>query len=641
MKGFDYSSAERSETRNLRGIVLFGLAILVALSSLAPIGTSHEAREAHIVHHIVSTGEWILPHRNGIVPSKPPLHHWLGASVAEIFGVNASPFIARLPSVVAGAWVWYLTGLLGLMLGMSASGQPGSPARTTALFALGILGTTYGFVTMALDARVDMVCAAAMLTAVYVVARRLHEGVRDPQPLSALVRQEDLFWFYLCAGIAVLAKGPLGLVLPLLLVWSMCIACAGVRATAARWSRPAWGWGVFLCIAVPWYVAAGLRDLALSAEWSHGDRLIARQLVFENLLRFFGGEAVNTKPSWFYLPSLLRTAAPWSALLFVFLLMSRQKPRSENVSKTFGVTGGAHLRAIQFERGFLWAFVAGVAFFSVAAGKRHSYLLPLFPLLSAYLASVCMNRFSALSDACKQRVRGMSTGLLWAALALFAALFVILVFPLVPYDQLHSLMPQLVSWQRYWVVAQLTLGQFSPPLMVLVALGIVMVSLTLLQSPPQARAVLLVQAGFLCMALSVATGNVIKYGLKGFPELAQQVAALADQKSIAVIRAPGDELFDPILYYLGRPVRVVVPQETGKVCDGRTLVLAREHIVRDLLQGQPVQAALLSRYVLRSTVDIILSRPGLGIVAIRCRLEEGGDDEGSVRVEQSGEILRT
>lgn len=624
---------------SIRALVLFGLAILVGLSSLAPIGTSHEAREAHVMHHVVSTGEWVLPHRNGIVPSKPPLHHWLGASVAEMLGAEVSPFIARLPSVLAAAWVWYLTGLIGLMLGTSCSGHSDSTARATALLALGILGTTYGFVTMALDARVDMVCTAAMLTAVYVIARRLHTGIREPQPLTTLVRQEDLFWFYLCAGLAVLAKGPLGLVLPLIIVWSMCLTFAGVRATCSLWIRPAWGWGVFLCVAVPWYVMAGLRDIALSAERSQGDGLIVRQLIFENILRFFGGEAVNTKPAWFYLPSLLRTAAPWSALLFVLLLLPRPGPRTEGVSLTFGVSGAAHIRAIQFERGFLWAFVAGVLFFSAASGKRHSYLLPLYPLLSVYLASVCVSRFNNLGDAQKRWVRGLGSVVLWGGITLLGALLIILSFPLVPYERLQAIIPQLESLQRYWLVAQLTLGQFSVPLMVLAALGIVIISLALLGSPRHARDVLLVQAGLLCMALSVTTGSVTKFGLKRFPELAQQVTALADRGPVAVLKVAGDELFDPILYYLGRPVRVLSPEDAGQVCDGRTLVLTRENTVRDLLQGEPVQASLLSRYMLRSTVDMILSRPGLGIVAIRCRYLEGEGDESTVRVEQSGEVL--
>jgi hypothetical protein len=228
-----------------------------------------------------------------------------------------------------------------------------------------------------------------------------------------------------------------------------------------------------------------------------------------------------------------------------------------------------------------------------------------------YLASVCVSRFNNLGDAQKRWVRGLGSVVLWGGITLLGALLIILSFPLVPYERLQAIIPQLESLQRYWLVAQLTLGQFSVPLMVLAALGIVIISLALLGSPRHARDVLLVQAGLLCMALSVTTGSVTKFGLKRFPELAQQVTALADRGPVAVLKVAGDELFDPILYYLGRPVRVLSPEDAGQVCDGRTLVLTRENTVRDLLQGEPVQASLLSRYMLRSTVDMILSRPGL------------------------------
>ena len=56
-----------------------------------------EAREAQVIEVILRSNEWVLPLRNGIIPSKPPLFHWTGAALALIAG-GVSEFLARLPS---------------------------------------------------------------------------------------------------------------------------------------------------------------------------------------------------------------------------------------------------------------------------------------------------------------------------------------------------------------------------------------------------------------------------------------------------------------------------------------------------------------------------------------------------------------
>src|SRR2546429_4798374 len=59
------------------------VALAVVLAAL-PIGSDvyegGEAREGLVVREMLRTGDWILPLWNGsVVPSKPPLFHWLAA----------------------------------------------------------------------------------------------------------------------------------------------------------------------------------------------------------------------------------------------------------------------------------------------------------------------------------------------------------------------------------------------------------------------------------------------------------------------------------------------------------------------------------------------------------------------------------
>src|SRR5438093_12671414 len=70
----------------MRGPVLAAAALIALAVVLAalPIGSDvyqgGEAREGLVAREMLRTGDWILPLWNGsVVPSKPPLFHWLAA----------------------------------------------------------------------------------------------------------------------------------------------------------------------------------------------------------------------------------------------------------------------------------------------------------------------------------------------------------------------------------------------------------------------------------------------------------------------------------------------------------------------------------------------------------------------------------
>jgi len=72
-----------------------------------------EPREATVVWEIYTSGEWILPLRNGhIIPSKPPLFHWLGA-LFSLAGGSVSELTVRLPSALLATTGVLLTYAVG------------------------------------------------------------------------------------------------------------------------------------------------------------------------------------------------------------------------------------------------------------------------------------------------------------------------------------------------------------------------------------------------------------------------------------------------------------------------------------------------------------------------------------------------
>src|SRR5258707_2382603 len=151
---------------------------------------------------MAETGDWVTPRLYG-KPwfEKPPLYYWGAAIFVKLFGVSEAA--ARLPSVISAllatlAMAWLAWRVYG---------------AETARWLLLLLPTTVGMIGFSHAAATDMpfsamltmamVCAAVVLG----LTRNEDSPVLPQTPWLALV----LFGFSL--GLAVLAKGPAGIIL--------------------------------------------------------------------------------------------------------------------------------------------------------------------------------------------------------------------------------------------------------------------------------------------------------------------------------------------------------------------------------------------------------------------------------------------
>src|SRR5882672_3697622 len=177
-----------------------GLGLLCALLYLwglgdLPFHTKGEPREATVVWEIYTSGEWVLPLRNGsLIPSKPPLFHWLSALLSLARG-ELNEFTIRLPSALLAIVGVLLTYSAGVALWGVEAG----------LIAALILATSFEWVRAAITARVDMTLTVFMVMAflffLFLYRRR------------QVSRTESLLFFFLL-GLATLTKGPVGALLP-------------------------------------------------------------------------------------------------------------------------------------------------------------------------------------------------------------------------------------------------------------------------------------------------------------------------------------------------------------------------------------------------------------------------------------------
>ena len=235
---------------------------------------------------IVQRGEWLFPlKRATAIPSKPPLFHWSAALVSEITGTLNETTI-RFPSALYATLGVLLIYVLGRTLYRPA----------VALLAGAILATTMVYSDQALSARVDMTLCF-FLTLSLVLFYSLYRGF--------LAHRLWYFLFYLIVGIGTLAKGPLGILLPGLVI-------AGFLTIKRRWDlmmKFAFHPGVVLTL----LLAGGWYGFAMTRG---GEGFVDRQLLQENLKRFFGGSG-HSHPVYYYLPYLFSLGLP---LEFAFSL---------------------------------------------------------------------------------------------------------------------------------------------------------------------------------------------------------------------------------------------------------------------------------------------------------------------------------
>jgi Dolichyl-phosphate-mannose-protein mannosyltransferase len=337
-----------------------GLVFFVNLGRV-PFYDNAEPREAVVVSDIVLNGNWIFPLRFGQqIPSKPPLFHWSGALTSLIWGRTTEATI-RFPSALFASLGVFLVYYLGRKLFDPIAG----------LFAGLILATSTVYQAAAVEARVDMTLTF-WLTLSLVLFYAIYRGfLKNPLWKYA---------FFFAVGVGVLAKGPVSLVLCGLIV-------AVFLAARKRWDlfwvlalHP----GVILAIAVfsIWYGSA------LSAG---GEKFFGVQVIKENFARFFvygEGGTGHQKPVYYFFPYLFTLGLPWTMLLPVGLVHYFRWHRFRDERELFlGI----------------WIAVIFV-FFSLSAGKRPPYILPLYPPLALLTAVWIQSWRAELGRPCGIRV---------------------------------------------------------------------------------------------------------------------------------------------------------------------------------------------------------------------------------------------
>lgn len=299
----------------------------------SPFYTRGESREGLVVWEMYKTGNWILPIINGdYVPFKPPLFHWIGVLVAKITG-RVDEFSIRFPSALFAS--------LGVVVTYAAGARLWS--ELTGRLAAFVLATNSQWWRAGTQAQVDMTLAFFM-TATLLLFYYIYREKR-----CSLFHSIGLAFLLACAT---LAKGPLGCVVPSLIV-ILFLWFRGDFAFLRKLHLVA-GTTVFLLVAGSWYA------LAL---WQGGPAFFVRQIVEESL-GTAAGDYGRHQPFYYFVPVFFLNLAPWSFFfppLLLFLYRRRRDLLKDHLLFPL-----------------VW-LISVFLFFSLALGKRGVYILPLYP----------------------------------------------------------------------------------------------------------------------------------------------------------------------------------------------------------------------------------------------------------------------
>ncbi|NEQ30278.1 MAG: glycosyltransferase family 39 protein, partial [Leptolyngbya sp. SIO4C5] len=340
---------------------------------------------AEASRQMYETGNWVTPYFNGETRfDKPPLVYWLMAIAFQLGGV--SEWTVRLPSALAaialtclGFYVLRRFGFPQPGLAQATADTAGTQLSHQSQNALW-LSALIGSAIMALNpetmvwARIgvsDMLLSGCMGTAL------LSFFLGYAQPDRPQRQTLWYFSFYILMGLAVLTKGPVGVVLPSLIVIGFLLYLGRLRAVLGE-MRLLWGLLIFLVITVPWYVLVILEN---------GQTYIDSFFGYHNVDRFTSVVNGHSAPWYFYFLVVLVGFIPWS----VFLPQAIARLKFWQVNYWRAQPRSAHLGL------FALAWFLGIfIFFSVAVTKLPSYVLPLMPAAAILVGLLWSDRMTAL-----------------------------------------------------------------------------------------------------------------------------------------------------------------------------------------------------------------------------------------------------
>ena len=329
--------------------ILLGLAVFCYFMFFFNIGNYalmdvDETRYVAMARDMFHSKDFLTLYLNGdYFFEKPPLYFWGECLSFALFGGKVNEFTARFPVALYGSLSVFLIYFVGKKI----------VSKRYGLISAIILGSTLEFVMLAKFAILDIVVTTCI--GFSTMFGLLTQFVED--------KNKKYFWwlFYIFSGLAVMAKGLPGFIVPFAVMFFVTIANKTFKQNfKLQYILP--GFLLFFLIFI----------LFLLVMFKIHDPLFFNEYIMKHHInRFFSSSQIDREqPFYFYIITILWGLVPW-----IFSAIAAGIAKLSNLQKF-------SLDNLDDQHKFLYfnviAFVVTMLFFSSSSTKLITYILPVY-----------------------------------------------------------------------------------------------------------------------------------------------------------------------------------------------------------------------------------------------------------------------
>ena len=373
-------------------LVVFWAVVYLASCAYPPaLLDDADTVHAEAARETAESGDWITLHANKIrYLEKAPVMYWSIALSYKLFGV--SEFSSRFPIALA---------TLGLMLALMMFGNFAFGEKAGFYSAL-CIGSCIGIYLFTRVLWPDVILTLLITMAFYCFLR----AIEDPG------RSVYVYGIYFFGALAVLTKGLVGAAFPAIIIFAYLLITRDLGRLAQL--KLFTGTLLFLAIAAPWHVAAGLSNpgslMVGTPAPGQGRGFFWFYFMNEHLLRYIGKRYpadYDTVPLPLFLGLHVVWLFPWSFFLPVAI---KDIPRRlKNLTREERITL------------FLVAWAALVILFFCFSTTQEYYTMPSYPAFALLIGCALAKAEHRLQTGSKERIlSAMQMALACLGLAVFA-----------------------------------------------------------------------------------------------------------------------------------------------------------------------------------------------------------------------------
>jgi 4-amino-4-deoxy-L-arabinose transferase-like glycosyltransferase len=325
-----------------------------------------EPRQAIMAREMMERNDFVHPYLNGReYLEKPPLYPWMIIAASKIAG-KLDEFTSRVPAAISATLLLIITFLLGRRFGDEESG----------LLSAVVLAANYQFLSNARESVMDMTFAFFIGLTIFLNYLSLTKGRKWLFALS-----------FLPAALAILTKGPAGLVIP---AGTMFI-CLIIRKEMK---------GFILPLILGCFLSLGLASIWF---FMAGDAYIREFILRQNITRYTNAFD-HMESLFYYLHKIFFNFLPWSILLPFALYHAYRK---------------------KLWLPLVW-FIFTFLFFEFSTSKRAIYLLSCYPACALLCGVYIRDKWPLLVERVGTNIllRVFSIALILIPVAAVAALYI-------------------------------------------------------------------------------------------------------------------------------------------------------------------------------------------------------------------------